>query len=60
MGAIDDNDLERIILLANDLQCVQIPGGHAIHHEQPVRYIEELIKFVDNLRKNTNQPNQQS
>ncbi len=50
IGAIDDNDLERIVSLVNDLQCVQIPGGHAIHQEQPVRYIEELIKFVDNLR----------
>lgn len=50
MGAIDDNDLERIISLVNDLKCVQIPGGHEIHIGQPVRYVEELIQFIDDLQ----------
>jgi hypothetical protein len=50
LGAIDDNDLECIISLVADLKYVQIPGGHEIHLVQPARYIEELTKFVDDLR----------
>ena len=50
LGAIDDNDLERIVSLVDDLQYVQIPGGHEIHMVQPERYINEVIKFVDTLR----------
>ena len=49
VGAIDDKDLERIVALVDDLQCVQIPGGHEIHLVQPQRYIDELTKFVDHL-----------
>ena len=50
VGAIDDKDLEQIISLVDDLQCVQISGRHEIHMVQPQRYIDEIIKFVDNLR----------
>jgi pimeloyl-ACP methyl ester carboxylesterase len=50
LGAIDDNDLERIVSLVDDLKYIQIPGGHEIHMVQPKRYIDELIKFVDDLR----------
>jgi hypothetical protein len=50
VGAIDDNDLERIVALVADLRYVQIPGGHEIHMVQPRRYIDELMKFVDDLR----------
>lgn len=50
LGAIDDNDLERIVSLVADLKWVEIPGGHAIHQEQPVRYVEELTRFVDDLQ----------
>jgi pimeloyl-ACP methyl ester carboxylesterase len=50
MGAIDDNDLELILSLVDDLKYVQIPGGHAIHQGKPVRYIEELTKFIDDLQ----------
>jgi hypothetical protein len=31
VGAIDDEDLDRIVSLVDDLQCVQIPGAHEIH-----------------------------
>jgi len=51
LGAIDDNDLERIVSLVDDLKVVQIPGGHEIHMVQPKRYIDELIEFVDDLRE---------
>jgi pimeloyl-ACP methyl ester carboxylesterase len=50
LGAIDDNDLQRITSLVADLQYVQIPCGHAIHMLQPVRFVEELTKFVDGLQ----------
>jgi pimeloyl-ACP methyl ester carboxylesterase len=56
VGAIDDNDLERIVSLVDDLQCVQISGGHEIHIVQPQRYINELTKFVDDLRDKNKLP----
>jgi pimeloyl-ACP methyl ester carboxylesterase len=51
LGAIDDEDLKRIVALVGDLKCVEIPGGHEIHMLQPKRYIEEVTKFVDELRQ---------
>jgi pimeloyl-ACP methyl ester carboxylesterase len=50
LGAIDDNDLVRIVSLVDDLKVVAVPGGHEIHMVQPKRYTHELIKFVDDLR----------
>jgi len=50
IGAIDDKDLERTVSLVDDLQCIQISSRHEIHLVQPQRYIDELIKFVDDLR----------
>ncbi len=51
IGAMDDQDLERIVSLVDDLQYVQISGGHEIHLVQPRRYIDEIIKFVDHLKQ---------
>ncbi|NPV55063.1 MAG: alpha/beta hydrolase [Anaerolineae bacterium] len=56
VGAIDDDDLERIISLVDDLQYIQISGGHEIHLAQPQRYINELMKFIDNLRNQNKLP----
>ena len=56
VGAIDDNDLERIVSLVDDLQYVQISGGHEIHMLHPQRYIDEIIRFVDNLRDENKLP----
>jgi pimeloyl-ACP methyl ester carboxylesterase len=50
LGAIDDDDLERIVSLVGDLKVVQMPGAHEIHLVQPRRYIEELKGFVVGLR----------
>lgn len=50
LGAMDDDDLERIVSLVDDLQCVQIPGRHEIHMLQPQRYVDELTKFVNDLQ----------
>lgn len=49
IGALDDDDLARIVTLVDDLQIVQFSGGHELHMIKPQRYIEEVIKFVDNL-----------
>jgi pimeloyl-ACP methyl ester carboxylesterase len=51
IGAIDDDDLERVMALVEDIKYVQIPGGHEIHIAQPRRYIDELTCFVDELRE---------
>lgn len=51
LGAIDDEDLTRIVSLVNDLHYVQIPCRHEIHILQPQRYIDELTKFIDGLKK---------
>ena len=56
LGAISDEDLERIVRLVDDLAYVQIPGGHEIHMAQPERYIDEIIKFVNKLRKENKLP----
>jgi len=53
---MDDNDLERVVALVDDLQCVPISGGHEIHIVQPRRYIDELTKFVDDLRDKNKLP----
>jgi pimeloyl-ACP methyl ester carboxylesterase len=50
IGALDENDLQRIVALVKDLQVVDIPGAHEIHMAQPSRYIEEVTKFVDRLK----------
>lgn len=49
IGALDENDLQRMKTLVDDLQVVDIPGGHEIHMMHPSRYIDELMKFVDDL-----------
>jgi len=49
VGAIDDDDLQRIVSLVKDLQVVEVAGGHEIHMQQPQRYIDELTRFVDGL-----------
>jgi pimeloyl-ACP methyl ester carboxylesterase len=56
IGAIDDKDLERIVSLVDDLQCIQISSGHEIHLVQPQRYIDEITKFVNNLRDENRLP----
>ena len=42
--------LKRVVSLVDDLQVVQISGGHEIHMVQPQRYVDEVTTFVDNLR----------
>lgn len=51
VGAMDDKDVERIAALVHDLKCIQIPGAHEIHLVQPQRYIDEVLAFVDDLRR---------
>jgi pimeloyl-ACP methyl ester carboxylesterase len=56
VGAMDDKDLERVVSLVENLQCVQISGAHEIHLVQPRRYMDEVIKFVDALRETNKLP----
>ncbi len=51
LGAIDDQDLQRIKTLVDDLKVVEITGAHEIHMVRPERYITELTAFVDELRE---------
>jgi pimeloyl-ACP methyl ester carboxylesterase len=50
LGAMDENDLERVVALVDDLKVVEIPGGHEIHMLQPRRYIDEITGFVGDLK----------
>src|SRR5512142_2280094 len=50
LGAIDDQDLQRIRALVRDLKVVEITGAHEIHMVRPERYITELTTFVDELK----------
>ena len=50
IGALDENDLQRMKALVDDLRVVEIPGAHEIHMVHPRKYIDELEKFVDDLR----------
>ncbi len=56
LGALDESDLQRITALVDDLRCIDIPGAHEIHLVQPQRYIDEIMKFVDNLRDENKLP----
>lgn len=49
LGAIDDDDLERIVSLVDDIKVIEISGGHEIHMLQPQLYIDEINTFVDSL-----------
>jgi pimeloyl-ACP methyl ester carboxylesterase len=50
VGAMDEEDLARVVSLVDDLQVVKIPGGHEIHMLKPERYNDEIEKFVARLR----------
>jgi pimeloyl-ACP methyl ester carboxylesterase len=49
IGALDESDLQRMKAIVDDLQVVEIPGAHEMHMVHPRRYIDELVKFVDDL-----------
>ena len=51
VGAMDEKDVERVIGLVTDLKRVEIPGAHEIHLVQPQRYIDEVLGFVDDLKR---------
>jgi len=50
LGAIDDDDLERMHALVPHMQYVQIKGPHELHMAKPEIYIAELTRFVDGLQ----------
>lgn len=51
IGALDENDLQRMIALVDDFRYIDIPGAHEMHMVHPSKYIDELTKFVDDLRE---------
>ncbi len=50
IGALDEDDLQRIIALVDDFRYIEIPGAHDIHMTHPSRYVNEVTKFIDDLR----------
>ena len=50
LGAIDDDDLKRMLELVADLQVVQIAGRHDLHISRPRQYMDEVVRFVGSLR----------
>jgi len=50
IGAMDENDLQLVGALVKDFRYVEIRGAHEIHMTQPRRYIDEVMRFVDDLR----------
>lgn len=50
IGALDESDLQHMKALVDDLRVVEIPGAHEMHMVHPRRYIDELMKFVDELQ----------
>ena len=56
IGALDESDLQQIIALVDDFQYIDIPGAHEMHMVHPRKYIDEVTKFVDNLRVNNKLP----
>ena len=50
IGALDESDLQRMIALVDDFRYVEITGAHEMHMVHPRRYIDELVKFVDDLQ----------
>lgn len=49
LGAIDDDDLERIRAAVKRLSVVEFEGRHEIHMTEPERYVAELERFVGGL-----------
>ena len=56
IGAMDENDLQRVSALVEDFRYVEIRGAHEIHIVQPRRYINEVMKFVADLRAENKLP----
>jgi len=51
LGAMDDEDVNRIRSLVRDLQYVRIPCSHEIHMEQPRHFIDALTGYINGLRR---------
>jgi pimeloyl-ACP methyl ester carboxylesterase len=56
VGALDEQDVQRVKILVQDLDVIDIPGAHEIHMVQPRRYLDEVMGFVDRLEKQDKLP----
>jgi pimeloyl-ACP methyl ester carboxylesterase len=52
VGSMDDKDVERLHSLVPHSQYKRITSGHMIHLEKPKEYIQILMDFAEQLRKN--------
>lgn len=50
MGAMSEEDLERVEELVYDVRVVRVACRHEIHQLRPREYTRELMGFVDDLR----------
>jgi pimeloyl-ACP methyl ester carboxylesterase len=58
VGALDEQDVERVKQLVEDVQVVDIPGAHEMHMVQPRRYLDEIVGFLDRLKEQHKLPAQ--
>jgi pimeloyl-ACP methyl ester carboxylesterase len=49
VGAMDDNDVEKIRSIVPELYYVKINTGHTTHIEKPRIFIKELLRFTSSL-----------
>jgi pimeloyl-ACP methyl ester carboxylesterase len=50
IGAMDNDDLERMKMLIKDLKVVQMSNYHEIHMMQPLNYVLEVATFIEDLQ----------
>jgi pimeloyl-ACP methyl ester carboxylesterase len=49
LGAMDDNDANRVKSLLDDIHYARIDSNHAIHIENPDLFLEAFFSFTDSL-----------
>ena len=49
IGALDEEDVQRIRHLVQNLRVAEIKSGHEVHIGKPQIYLEEVFRFVDGL-----------
>ncbi len=49
VGAMDEDDIERIRSLVEDFRYKRIDAGHVIHAEKPEAFIREIVAFAEEI-----------
>ena len=50
LGAMDDEDVEKVRSLVKDFDYAFIESGHAIHMSKPGPFLDEFLRFTDRLK----------